>query len=72
MNRLLQYIKLYLEPSGKSLRAEAFESAKAYYSNRPFSNYYLRTIEFQTYQQNYVRAYRENYAKTQLQLLINS
>jgi 5-formyltetrahydrofolate cyclo-ligase len=66
MKRLALYVKFYLEPSGKTLRAQAFNSAKAYYTNRPFSNYYLRTIEFQTYQQNYVRAYRENYAKTKL------
>jgi hypothetical protein len=72
MKRLFNYIKFYLEPNGKDLRREAFISAKFHFRDKPSSNYSLRTIEFQAYQQNYVRAYRESYAKTQLNKLTSN
>lgn len=61
IKKFLTYLRFYMEPDGKALRTQAFESAKLYYSRRkPSMN------EFQAYQMGYVRAYRENYAKTKL------
>lgn len=61
IKKILMYLAFYMEPDGKSLRAQAFESAKLYYSRKkPSMN------EFQAYQMGYVRAYRENYAKHKL------
>lgn len=61
IKKLITYLRFYAEPNGKSLRAEAFESAKLYYSRRKPT-----MIEFQAYQMGYVRAYRENYAKAKM------
>lgn len=61
IKKFITYLRYFAEPDGKSLRAEAFEAAKRYYSNkRP------TTEAFVAYQIGYVRAYRENYAKTKL------
>lgn len=61
IKRFITYLRYFAEPDGKSLRVEAFESAKLYYSRKkPTMN------EFQAYQMGYVRAYRENYAKAKL------
>ena len=73
MKRLLNYLKFYFEPNSKDLRREAFISAKFYFRDKPkHNNYTLRTIEFQAYQQAYIRAYRESYAEKKLETLTSN
>lgn len=58
---MIAYIKAYLEPNSKALHAEAFSSAKDYYSGKRKT-----ATEFQAYQRGYINAYRHTYAKTKL------
>lgn len=61
IKKFITYLRYFAEPDGKSLRAEAFQSAKRHYANtKPTAE------AFVAYQIAYVRAYRENYAKTKL------
>ena len=61
IKKFITYLRFYAEPDGKALRTQAFEAAKKYYSNkRP------TTEAFVAYQIGYVRAYRENYAKSKM------
>jgi hypothetical protein len=79
MKRLFLYIKLYLEPNGKALRAEAFAAAKQYYVLRPVRSaknpfphpieYTQRREQFLAFQRVYINAYRHDYAKKQLESL---
>ena len=63
---MFQYLKYYLEPSSKDVRTKAYDSAREYYKNKPFTSYDLRTKEFQDYQMGFVRAYRRAYAQSKL------
>lgn len=64
LKTLMKYIKFYLEPDAKSLRSEAFESAKRYYRN---SGPMQPPMEvFQAYQHGYIHAYRKSYARNKL------
>lgn len=59
MNRVIRYIKNYLEPDSKKLSQEAFDSAKQYFQGKP------KTMEqFMAYQRGYKNAYRSTYAKS--------
>jgi hypothetical protein len=59
LNKIITYIKNYLEPDSKTLQQEAFESAKKYFQGKQ------KTMEeFQAYQRGYKNAYRSAYAKT--------
>jgi hypothetical protein len=59
MNKIVTYIKNYLEPDSKVLQKEAFESAKQYFHGKP------KTMEqFMAYQRGYKNAYRNTYAKS--------
>lgn len=79
MKRVFLYIKFYLEPNGKALRAEAFASAKQYYALRPVrsaQNPYPHPIEytqrreaFQAFQRVYINNYRHAHAKKRLESL---
>lgn len=35
LNRIIRYMKNYLEPDSKMLQKEAFESAKQYFQGKP-------------------------------------
>jgi hypothetical protein len=61
IKKIMTYLRFYFEPNGKALRTQAFESAKLYYSRKKPS-----MEAFQAYQMGYVRAYRENYAKSKM------
>ena len=79
MKRLFFYIKFYLEPNGKALRAEAFAAAKQYYALRPVRSanhpyphpieYTQRREAFQAYQRAYINAKRHIHAKKRLESL---
>lgn len=59
MNRLIRYIKNYLEPDSNKLSQEAFDSAKQHFQGKP------KTMEqFMAYQRGYKNAYRSTYAKS--------
>jgi hypothetical protein len=61
IKKFITYLRYFAEPDGKSLRAEAFESAKRHYANtKPTAE------AFVAYQIAYVRSYREKYAKAKL------
>lgn len=78
MKRFLLYIKFYLEPDGKKLRAEAFQAAKDYYAVRPLrtaahpyphpAEYTQRRESFQAFQRAYINSYRHDYAKAKLKV----
>jgi hypothetical protein len=79
MKRLFSYIKFYLEPESKALRAEAFAAAKQYYALRPVRStnhpyphpieYTRRREAFQAYQRAYINNYRHAHAKKRLESL---
>ena len=78
ISRFFQYIKFYNEPSGKTLRTEAFEAAKRYYATRPLrsaenpfphpAQYSFRREEFVAFQRGYQNSFRHSYAKAKLEL----
>ena len=59
LNKIVRYIKNYLEPDEKMLQKEAFASAKQYFQGKS------KTMEeFMAYQRGYKNAYRSTYAKS--------
>ncbi len=59
MDKIINYIKYYLEPDSKKLSQEAFDSAKEYFRGKK------KTAEqFIAYQRGYKSAYRRTYAKS--------
>lgn len=63
LNKVITYLKYYFEPSSKRLHAEAFASAKVYFTNKDKT-----AVEFQAYQRGFINAYRTTYAKTKLSM----
>ena len=80
ITRFFNYIRFYLEPDGKALRAEAFEAAKKHYALRPVRSdknpyphpmeYTQRREQFQAYQRSYNTNYRHAHAMKRLESLI--
>jgi hypothetical protein len=59
MNKIITYIKNYLEPDSEELQKKAFESAKQYFHGKQ------KTVDqFMAYQRGYKNAYRNQYAKS--------
>lgn len=77
MKRLFLYIKFYLEPDSKALRAEAFAAAKQYYALKPVRSatnpyphpieYTQRREQFQAFQRIYINAKRHEHARKRLE-----
>lgn len=63
---MFRYLKFYLEPSSKEVRRKAYQAAMDYYREKPFTNYDLRTREFQAFQTGYISAYRRAFAQSKL------
>lgn len=61
VKQIIRYFKLLNEPDKKVLAQMAYESAKEYYKDRPHTR-----VDAQTYQNAYIRAYRRNYARTEI------
>jgi len=73
--RIIKFVKYYLEPSDKYVRALAYNAAKEYFSTpvRTSDNPYPRVFEydqrrnaFLNYQRSFNHLHRWNYAKDKL------
>ena len=61
VKQIIRYFRLMNEPENKQLAQMAYESAKAYYADKPHTR-----LDFQTYQRAYVGEYRRIYAKNKI------
>lgn len=61
VKQIIRYFRLMNEPDNKQLAQMAYESAKAYYADKPHTR-----LDFQTYQRAYVGEYRRIYAKNKI------
>lgn len=61
VKQIIRYFRLMSEPDNKQLAQMAYESAKAYYADKPHTR-----LDFQTYQRAYVGEYRRIYAKNKI------
>lgn len=63
LKRMVKYFRLYYTPGNKELAEMAYKSAQEYYSA---NKHKYTATEAQVYQAAYIRAYRRNYARTQM------
>ena len=61
VKQIIRYFRLMNEPDNKQPAQMAYESAKAYYADKPHTR-----LDFQTYQRAYVGEYRRIYAKNKI------
>lgn len=63
---MFKYLKYYLETDSKMLRKMAHESAKEYFANKNYPEYWRLANEANAYQVAFRRSYRIAYAKAKL------
>lgn len=61
VKQVIRYFKLWNEPNQAEVATMAYESAKAYYADKPHTR-----LDFQTYQRSYIGEYRRIYAKNKI------